>query len=144
MKKNVLFLACIACIGCQQSSNMDRFKLIGTWQNTEDPHYFYIFDKNGFIVDHYSDNLYDVCRVPFSYELYNNQIISSSVYHRPEDEKQEYRDRERFTVVYNYRFQNDSILQLTLKSCDMDNDYIDPCGWTPQKNVNLKRISNDR
>ena len=147
MKKIILFFVCIACIGCQQSGNVDRLLLKGTWQNAEDPNCRYSFRSNNYVIRYQSEDPNDNCYPWFTYELYNNQIVSSAYYYRPvEDSQGSYYipDENRiFTVVYNCSLQSDSILHLTLKSCDMDANYVHICGWTPQKSVKLIRITNN-
>lgn len=133
--KKILFLVCLVCVGCQQYNDIDRAQLKGSWQDSENSNCQFFFKEGNYLVRYNTE-----CFVSFTYELYDNQLVSSSFY-KPLDDSPNTRDYKRFTVVYNCGLQGDSILHLSLKSCNMDKDYVDPCGWSPQRYIKLLRTA---
>lgn len=141
MRKFVLFSLCFLCIACQQQNEVNRAQLRGNWQDTDNLNCYYeIYSFNSFKITYINPDG-TICVVPFNYEFYNNQLIASTYY--KDLDLNHLRSDYMFNVIWNCSIQGDSLLYLTLKTCTKDNDYEDPCGWTPQKRVKLLRYNNE-
>ena len=141
MKKFILMSLCAICVACQQYNDVEEYMLRGYWQEIDRPYYYYHFTGASRFDIYNTQKPYDVCVKPFTYQIYNKQMITSAYYEIYD--KQDPRLGRRFSVIYDYYMEGDSILNLSLKSFNKDEDYEDP-RWTPQKKVKLLRINYDK
>lgn len=141
MKKIILMSLCALCVACQQYNDVEEYMLRGYWQEADRPNYYYLFSGESKFVIYNVRKSDDVCAKGFTYQIYDKQMITSAYYKISDN--QDPRLGRRFSVIYDYYMEGDSILNLSLKSFNKDEDYEDPC-WTPQKKVKLLRINYDK